>query len=477
MTKNKKHPKTAGARDAGPIAPPPDQPGGSPLVERLAEGKTLRQRVSRKSHAGWHAPAHRRDPIDILIQSGEGRLPELLPIRYGRMLQSPFSFYRGGAAIMAADLATTPVMGIRAQLCGDCHLLNFGTFATPERRLLFDINDFDETLPGPWEWDVKRLAASFVIAGRHNGFSEEEAREAALACARGYRERMAEFADMKVLDVWYAYIDVDKALGMVDDEQAAQRFRKRMAKAEKRDVANEDFPKLATLENGAPRIRDNPPLIYHLPETGSAEFEERVREAFGLYRETLSADRRLLLDRYEFKDLAIKVVGVGSVGTRCAILLMMAGADDPLFLQVKEARPSVLEPYVGRSPYANHGQRVVVGQRLMQSASDLFLGWTETNLGRHFYVRQLRDMKIKPLVEIFDPVLMRQYAEVCGWCLARAHARSGDAARIGGYLGKSERFDEALADFAQAYANQNERDHQALVAAVRAGRIEVYLEQ
>lgn len=446
-------------------------------ADRKADGKSMRLAVPLASHADWHAPSNRRDPIEQLIESGAGRVPKLLPIRYGRMLQSPFAFYRGAAAIMAADLAGLPSTGIRVQACGDCHLLNFGTFGTPERRLIFAINDFDETLPAPWEWDIKRLAASFVVAGRNNGFSAEEAREAAQACVRSYRERMREFAKMGVLDVWYFSIDADMLLETIEDDTARARAKKRAAKAHDRDVLDEDFPELVTFENGVHRIRDNPPLIFHLQDEDAETVEARVREAFESYRTTLAEDRRLLLDRYELKDIAMKVVGVGSVGTRCSIMLMMGGADDPLFLQVKQAQASVLEPYAGKSIYPNHGQRVAMGQRLMQSATDIFLGWTETNQGNHFYIRQMRDMKMKPLVELFGPGLMNQYAEVCAWALARAHARSGDAAKIAGYLGKKEDFDVALADFAEAYADQNELDHQALVKAVREGRLEAYIER
>ena len=406
-----------------------------------------------------------------------GRVPELLPIRYGRMMQSPFTFYRGAAAIMVADLAGLPSTGIRVQACGDCHLLNFGSFATPERRQIIAINDFDETLPAPWEWDIKRLAASFVVAARSNGFTTEEAREAAQTCARSYRERMREFAKMGVLDVWYYSIEMEDLLETIEDETAKARVKKRFVKARDRDVLDEDFPELVTFEGGKHRIRDNPPLIYHFQGEEEAVVEVRVRDAFERYRATLAEDRRLLLDRYEYKDIAMKVVGVGSVGTRCSIMLLMGGADDPLFLQVKEARASVLEPYAGQSAYSNPGQRVVMGQRLMLSASDIFLGWTEGGLGSHYYIRQMRDMKLKPMVELFSPSVMNQYAELCGWALASAHARSGDAAKIAGYLGKKEDFDEALADFSESYADQNELDYKALVKAVREGRLEVYLER
>jgi uncharacterized protein (DUF2252 family) len=446
-------------------------------TDRKDEGKAMRLPVPLASHAEWHAPANRRDPIDLLIESSIGRVPELLPIRYGRMMQSPFAFYRGAAAIMAADLAGLPSTGIRVQACGDCHLVNFGSFATPERQQIFAINDFDETLPAPWEWDIKRLAASFVVAGRSNSFSAGEAREAAQTCARSYREHMREFAKMGVLDVWYFYIDMEAALDHIEDETARERGRKRMDKARDRNVLDEDFPELVTFEGGKHRIRDNPPLIYHLQDEEEAVVEARVREAFERYRATLAEDRRLLLDRYEFKDIAMKVVGVGSVGTRCSIMLLMGGADEPLFLQVKEARASVLEPYAGQSTYQNNGQRVVMGQRLMLAASDIFLGWVEGKDGNHYYIRQMRDMKMKALVELFTPSVMNQYAELCGWALAAAHARSGDAAKIAGSLGKKEDFDEALADFSEVYADQNELDHKALVQAVQKGRLEVYLER
>lgn len=446
-------------------------------ADRKAEGKAMRLAVPLASHAAWQAPTNRRDPIELLIESSVGRVPELLPIRYGRMLQSPFAFYRGGAAIMAADLAGLPTIGIRVQACGDCHLVNFGSFGTPERRLNFAINDFDETLPAPWEWDIKRLAASFVVAGRHNGFTADQNREAVQSCVRSYRERLREFSKMQALEVWYSSIDAEEILETIDDDTARQRLKKRIDKARNRDVLDEDFPKLVTFEGGEHRIRDNPPLIYHTQE-GDKRFSERasILEAFERYRDTLADDRRVLLDRYELKDVAMKVVGVGSVGTRCSIALFMGGAEDPLFLQVKEARASVLEPYAGRSAYANHGQRVVMGQRLMLSASDIFLGWSEGQYGNHFYVRQMRDMKIKPLTDLFTPSVMRQYGELCGWALAHSHARSGDSAKIAGYLGKKEDFDEAMADFAESYADQNELDYQALQRAVQEGRLEVYIE-
>ena len=440
------------------------------------KGKTIRDTCPRESHAGWKPAADRSDPIEILEASNKGRLPELIPVRYGRMIPSPFVFFRGAAAIMAVDLAHTPNTGIRVQSCGDAHLMNFGAFGTPERRVVFDINDFDETLPAPWEWDIKRLATSFLIASRSNGFSEADARKTALRCVRSYRERMAEFAQMRTLEIWYARLDLERILPSIKDQEAQQRLQRRVQKAESTDTHEVVFPKLFSVEDGEPTIRDNPPLIYHLRDQAGPEFESRVVDAFVRYRESLPDERRVPLDRFQRKDLAMKVVGVGSVGTFCAVMLMMADVDDPLFLQVKEAGPSVLEPYAGKSIYANHGQRVVNGLRLMQSASDLFLGWTVGREGRHFYVRQLHDMKIKLLVELFTLSVMVQYAEYCGWALARAHARAGQPSLIAGYLGKGDHFDEALADFATAYAGQNELDYKALVRAARQGRIEVYTE-
>ncbi len=445
--------------------------------ERSEAGKTLRDACPRTSHAEWRVPKHRADPVELLERSSEGRIPELIPIRYGRMVRSPFTFYRGAAMNMAADLATTPSSGLRVQACGDCHLSNFGAFATPERRVIVDINDLDETLPAPWEWDVKRLAASFILASRNDGHSEADARDATLACVRSYREAMLEFADMQVLDVWYASLDIEEVIAQVDDKDVQRRIEKRLAKARERSVLEHDFPDLVTMAGGSPSIKDDPPLIYHYQTDRRERFDEVVRGAFNAYRESMADYRRVLLDRYSLVDIAVKVVGIGSVGTRCAVMLLMADDDDPLFLQVKEARASVLEPYAGRSAYANHGERVVKGQFLMQAASDLFLGWTEGRHGRHFYVRQLRDMKVKPLVEIFTPSDMLRYAKFCGWILARAHARSGEPAAIAGYLGKSDKFDQAIAAFSVAYADQTEQDHAALEAAVRSGAIDVILEE
>jgi uncharacterized protein (DUF2252 family) len=410
-------------------------------------------------------------------EANRGRIPHLIPVRHGRMLKSPFTFYRGAGLNMALDLASTPATGIRVQACGDAHLLNFGAYATPERRVIFDINDLDETLPASWEWDVKRLAASFVLAGRDNGFSEDCARDAALASARSYRERMAEYSEMCVLDVWYASIDAEKLIPAIQDEEARKRFQKRLAKARERSILEHEFPELASTAGFHPIIKESPPLIFHEHERGHEEVAAGVEKAFARYRETLQEDRRLLLDRYKLMDIVYKVVGVGSVGTACAIILLMASEHDPLFLQVKQAGASVLEAFAGPSQHANHGQRVVHGCRMMQSASDLFLGWTEGEQGKHYYVRQLKDMKIKPMVEMFTPSVMLQYAGLCGWTLAHAHARSGEPAKISGYLGKSDTFDEAIADFAVAYADQSEVDHAVLLKAVRAGKLEVFIEE
>ena len=443
------------------------------IEERIAAGKALRAAVPRENHGEWKPEGHRRDPIEILRELDKTRLEFLLPIRYGRMLQSPFAFLRGSAAVMAADLAHTPVSGIRVQACGDCHLVNFGGFATPERNILFDINDFDETLPAPWEWDVKRLAASFVMAGRNNGLSAQDSSAAVRAMVRMYRTQMAEFARMRVLEVWYSRLDLETILGQMKDTEWAKRIRAGVEKLKSRTVPEYDFPRMTEQKQGTPVIRDNPPLIFHPSEGLDVP---AVLGALERYRDALQGDRRVLFDRYRYFDVAMKVVGVGSVGTMCGVVLLMASENDPLFLQVKEANPSVLEPYAGKSRYDSHGERVVTGQRLMQSASDIFLGWTIGEGGRHYYIRQLRDMKIKPVVESYNASRLSGYARATGWTLARAHARSGDAAMISGYMGKSDVFDRAIERFAVSYADQTERDHEALANAVRSGRIEVLME-
>ncbi len=466
---------TIGSRPSG-NHPPPLSVLTSSRDDRRAAGKALREAVPRGQHAEWTPSRNRHNPVDMVVESSRGRVPELIPIRYGRMAVSPFTFYRGTANIMAADLASTPATGIRAQLCGDCHLLNLGGFATPERRLIFDMNDFDETLPGPWEWDVKRLAASFTMACRSNGFSKSDQRDAAQGCAWSYREHMAEYAEARVLDVWYTALDIGKIMSSVGDKVTRARLRQRIQKEKTREATEHNFPTLAEAKGGKYVIKDNPPLIYHHQLLDLAESRDNIQRALSLYRETLPDDRKVLLDRYRLMDVALKVVGVGSVGTMCAIALIMAADDDPIFIQIKEAGPSVLEPYAGKSRYSNHGQRVVVGQRLMQASSDIFLGWTHGKRGRDFYLRQLRDMKMKVLVEVFNPKTMVDYATLCGWTLARAHAKSGDAAMIAGYLGKSDVFDRAIARFSELYADQAERDHAAFKQAIRTGRIAVEVE-
>lgn len=459
-----------------PIQPKPTLQNRPTRKELYASGKKLREKCSRESHAIWKASRARRNPIDLIHESNQGRIAQLIPIRHGRMLQSPFAYYRGTALNMAADLAATPVSGLHVQACGDCHLMNFGSYATPERRVVFDINDLDETLPAPWEWDIKRLATSFLLACRSNGFDNDTGEDAARTCVRSYRERMAEYSDMTVLEVWYASIDTEELLPTIRDKEARERAEKRLAKARERNILEDEFPELATSEGVAPAIKEAPPLIFHPRETGYEEQMASFRKAFADYKETLQEDRRILLERFKPMDFAIKVVGVGSVGTICGIMLLMASERDPLFLQVKQARPSVLEAYAGKSRHSNNGERIVHGYRMMQSASDLFLGWTEGRLGRQFYVRQLKDMKIKPLVEMFTPSVMLQYAELCGWALAHAHARSGEPSQISGYMGKSEKFDEAIAQFSCSYADQCEKDYEVLVQAARKGDVEVFVE-
>jgi uncharacterized protein (DUF2252 family) len=444
-------------------------------ADRRAHGKRLRDTAPRDAHAAWRGHAERADPIEILHAADAARQPDLVPLRYGRMLQSPFTFYRGSAAVMAADLARTPVSGIHVQACGDCHLMNFGGFATPERRLIFDINDLDETLPAPWEWDVKRLVASFVLAARANGLSDANGRDAAVACARSYRRKVRDFAAMDVLDVWYARLDDSDFLAMLPQDRKAV-LKKRIVKATAASSSELVFPKLVEQAGGQARINDTPPTLFHAEASRAAGDLGMLREALTKYRETLADDRRVLLDRYRLVDAAIKIVGIGSVGTLCMVALMMSVADSPLFLQVKQANASVLEAYAGKSAYPHHGQRVVEGQRLMQPASDLFLGWVIGPEGRHFYIRQLRDVKLSPLVETYDAEMLSIYGQACGWVLARAHAKAGDPWAISGYLGKNAQFDEAMGKFALAYADQAERDHAALKAAVRAGVVEVRLE-
>jgi uncharacterized protein (DUF2252 family) len=443
--------------------------------QRRADGKALRDKVPREHHHGWVPPKDRRDPVELLIASNRGRMPQLVPIRHGRMVHSPFAFYRGSAALMAADLAHTPRTGLQVQACGDAHLMNFGGFATPERNVIFDINDFDETLPAPWEWDLKRLTASVVIAGRHLGLRERDSARAARATVRAYREKMADYSFMRALDVWYECIDVERFVKAAPDEMRA-RVKQRVEKARKRTVAEHDFPKLVEHSAARPLIKDNPPLIFHPSAKEAPGMKSRYREAIGLYRESLNESIRPLFDRFSFCDLAVKVVGVGSVGTRCMIALFLAADDDPIFLQVKEARPSVLEPYAQKSVHPNHGQRVVTGQRMMQSATDLFLGWSRARDGFDVYVRQLRDMKISVVLEGWDFDTLRAYSRMCAWGLARAHARTGDSAMISGYMGSGTTFDDAVCEFAVDYADQTIADHKAFAKAIRDGRIEAIIE-
>jgi uncharacterized protein (DUF2252 family) len=384
------------------------------------------------------------------------------------MSESPFAFFRGSAALMAADLARTSATGIRVQACGDCHVANFGGFGTPERQLVFDINDFDETLPAPWEWDVKRLASSVVLAMRQAGFVEGRCRDAAHAAAESYRKHMRQYARMTALDVWYSHLSAGLLVQNARTPESRERWQALESRAEL-DTPGHEFPKIALERRGRPRIVDHPPLIYHPRDT--AFIGKSVHKMFHEYRATLPGERRIVLDRYQLMDIARKVVGVGSVGTRCAVALLMAGPHDPLLLQFKEARASVLEPYAGKSRYPNHGERVVTGQRMLQSASDVFLGWTSDGEGDDFYIRQLRDMRMKIDIEGMSKQDWLEYVTLCGWVLARAHARTGDPASLAGYLGKAQAFEEAIATFAASYADQAERDHSSFLKALRAGRI------
>jgi uncharacterized protein (DUF2252 family) len=466
------------------------------VEERRAQGKEARSRMPRSSHSGWTPASDRPDPVALLQAQNRTREPDLVPVRHGRMLVSPFTFYRGGARIMAADLAGTPVAGLQVQLCGDAHLSNFGLFASPERRLLFDLNDFDETLPGPFEWDVKRMAASFTIAARHNGFTKMDTRAATQASVRAYREAMAGFAQMGTLGIWYAHLSEDELVHAIRSAAAEASKPKKAAKAatgaEKsiqkitgkartRDSL-QALSKLGEVVDGRYRIVSQPPIVVPVRDMEAVyglspdQAERNVRAQFRAYRATLRDDQRQLLERFELVDAARKVVGVGSVGTRAYIALLQ-GRDqhDPLFLQVKEATASVLEGPLPKSRYRQHGERVVAGQRMMQAVSDIFLGWTKgEDRTRHYYWRQLRDMKGSAEIETMDLVGLSFYAGICGWTLARAHARSGDPIAIAAYLGSSDRFDKSIGDFSQRYADQNELDHEAFVKAIRSGRLEAH---
>jgi uncharacterized protein (DUF2252 family) len=441
--------------------------------QRHERGRAARGVAPRGAQAEWAPAPDRPDPIDLLEAQARDRIPDLMPIRYSRMMASPFAFMRGAAIVMAHDLASTPRTGIQAQLCGDAHLLNFGAYASPERALLFDLNDFDETLPGPWEWDIKRLAASFVVAGRDNGFDAADCREAAQASVASYRQRMAEFSGMGELEVWYSRVGEEEVRGLLSDAKVRKRTAKKLSKTVRKARGRDNLQalsKLTRVVDGRRMIDDDPPLLVRIPE--GDEIRAQIYAILEAYKRTLQEDRRHLLERYRFVDAARKVVGVGSVGTR-AYVVLLEGRDenDPLFLQVKEAGASVLEGHVPSNTYEHHGHRVVSGQRLMQAASDIFLGWFRGTGGRDFYWRQLRDMKGSANVEGMSPDELVIYAGLCGWALARAHARSGDRVQIAAYLGKSERFDRAIADFAEAYADQTEQDHAALCAAVKSGRL------
>jgi uncharacterized protein (DUF2252 family) len=434
--------------------------------ERMLAGAEARRRVPPDLHAGWTAAPDRSDPIALLESQATTRIPELVPVRYGRMLVSPFTYFRGAALPMAADLAATPTSGVGVQLGGDAHLSNFGLFASPERNLLFDMDDFDETLPGPWEWDLKRLVASLVVAARDRGFDGHQARHAAHAAAGSYRTRMAEYAEMRAIDVYYSRVDVSAITTYV--EKRARPYLAETVRAAAHHDTIHELSKLTEIVNGRRRIIDVPPTIYH-PEWADVNVPG---DALAAYRLTLQEDRRVLLDRYEMVDAAMKVVGVGSVGLAAIAVLFGGGhPDDPLLLQVKEAEASVLERFLAASAYENHGERVVAGQRRLQAASDVFLGWTKGRLGRHLYLRQLQDQKGSAVIAAMSHDDLATWGELCGWALARGHARSGDPVAIAGYLGDDEEVDEALGAFAEAYADQTERDHAAFAAAVKSGRL------
>ena len=467
--------------------------------ERRAIGNEARKRTPPSSHAGWRPATGRADPVVLLAEQNVTREPDLVPVRHGRMMVSPFTFFRGAAKIMAADLKDTPTAGLETQLCGDAHVSNFGLFASPERRLLFDLNDFDETLPGPFEYDVKRMAASVTIAARNNGFSRAEARASTAASVTAYREAMAEFAGLPTMDIWYARLDEDELMNAVRGtaaqavkaaktkkeakaaKAAGKTAEKSRQKARTRDSL-QALSKLGEIADGRYRIVSQPPVVVPARDLAATygmapdEVDGVIRAQFRAYRATLQDDRRHLLERFEIVDMARKVVGVGSVGTRAFIVLLQGrDAHDPLFLQVKEATRSVLEDHLPRSRYRQPGERVVQGQRMMQAASDIYLGWTKgLDVKRHYYWRQLRDMKGSALVESMAPVALMFYARTCGWTLARAHARSGDPIAISGYLGSSDAFDRSITDFSERYADQNEQDFQDFVKAIRSGRLEAH---
>ena len=457
--------------------------GFGSTAERVARGKAARKETPRESQARFEPRADRADPIELLEGQAKTRVPELVPIRYGRMSVSPFAFYRGAAIVMAHDLDVTPRSGLMAQCCGDAHLSNFGVFASPERKLVFDVNDFDETLPGPWEWDVKRLAASMVIAGRDNGVSDKQQARVVLETVKQYRTAMRQFADMPQLEVWYAHLDIESVISTHAEEAKAKvvrRAKKQLARARTRDSLSA-FSKLTRIVDGEARIVDQSPLIVPIAKIDIGDATDDLfadlRRLLHAYRNSLEFDRRVLLEEFEFRDMARKVVGVGSVGTRCWIVLFMGRETrDPLFLQVKEAEASVLEPYLRRSEFANHGERVVTGQRLMQAASDIFLGWLRVPAGadgqpHDYYLRQLKDWKGSAEIDQMNDQALTTYGRLCGWTLARAHARSGDRIAIAAYLGSGGAFDRAMLEFSTAYAEQNEIDYSRFKAAVKSGRL------
>lgn len=443
----------------------------TPRDDRKTRGKVLASAVPHEKHALWEPPADRFDPVKVLTAQDDGRVPELVPIRYGRMLKSPHTFFRGAAAVMAADLVHTPISKVKVQMCGDCHALNFGAFATPERNIVFDINDFDETLPGPWEWDLKRLAVSVVLIARENGMKKRDALYAAEMVVRSYRQRMAELATLPILEIWYSKIDWEETVNNVTCTILKKNLEDDLRKAQKKTNFRA-FPKLVQSDSGGSfRFKDSPPLIYH-----PGDIEEQLKWAnSGMlgYKESLQDDKRHLLDRYKVVDLATKVVGIGSVGTMCSIALLVSTDGEPLILQIKQAVSSVFEQFTGKSEYENHGQRVVAGQRVVQTASDIFLGWFKGPKGFHFYVRQLRDTKVKLQPELWEAAHLFKMCTLFGQVLAKAHARSGDAATISGYMGDTESFDSAIGSFALQYADQAERDFTTLLAAVNDGRVKI----
>jgi uncharacterized protein (DUF2252 family) len=448
-----------------------------PRNERYEMGKRLRKKCPRTSHAKWEPAEGRHDPVDLILEGDKGRIPKLVPLRHGRMARTPFTFYRGAAFNMAADLAGTPSTGIYVQACGDAHLCNFGGFATPERNVIFSINDLDETLPAPWEWDLKRLTASFVVASRNNNLKEEIAWKAVLECVRSYRKNMLAFSGMKMMELWHYSLTAEMMISKLKDPEIIKRGLKRLAKEKSRSIAEEIFPQIIHGTGKTKFIKDELPSIFHWEGRLPGEIDQSLRDAFELYKRSLPPGLSSLIDRYEIKDVAIKVVGVGSVGTACWIMLLMTGDGDFLFIQVKEARESVLEKFAGKTAFPNSGQRIVNGYRLMQPFSDSFLGWTIGKEGRHYFIRQLRDIKISLKVETFGKPEMLNYADWCGQALALSHARSGDAAMLSGYMGNSDTLDRAFAKFSFAYADQNEKDHASFMRAIKSGKLEAEFEQ